>query len=758
MNPNAESDASGSDSATRPITAVLVGNPNAGKSTLFNHLTGLSQKVANFPGVTVETHEGQLRRSPVPITIIDVPGTYSLAANSPDEVAAIEVILGRRDFDGAATPPDVIVHVVDASNLERNLYLFSQLRELGRPLVIVLNMLDVAKRRGIEIDPDALAERLGATVVVTQGQKGVGIEDLSAAIIAKRAEGDVTEAHREFVVLEAFAPAVQQLLENSRELIRAKGGRELYAIEALRLIFDRGGFLERHLTAQLGPEFEKHLETARASIPSGRAASVIESEERHHWVSERLEGVIRHPAKSKPHLSERIDDVLMSRWTGLPIFAAIMLLLFQSIFSWAGPLMDLIDGTFGTLGEWAAGLLPDGMLQSLIVDGIIGGVGGVVIFLPQILILFLFIGLLEDCGYMARAAFLMDKLMSKCGLSGKSFIPMLSGFACAIPGIMAARVIEDRRDRLATILVVPLMTCSARLPVYAILIGTFIPEESYLGGLLGLQALTLFGLYVLGIVAAVAVAFLLKKTLLRGAPPTFVLELPSYKVPSFKTVLLRLFDRGKAFLMRAGTIILAISVIVWALSYFPHSSDVSEAHDQERQVVSERLEALPEADAAGRAALEEKLDDIDRREAGQHLRESYFGRLGHGVEPLFEPLGWDWRISMAAIASFPAREVIVATLGTIYNLGDEEDEESETLRTKLREAKWDGSDKPVFSVPIALSILVFFALCCQCGATVAMIKREANSWGWAWFAFGYMTALAYGAAFVAYQVSSHLLG
>jgi ferrous iron transport protein B len=353
---------------------------------------------------------------------------------------------------------------------------------------------------------------------------------------------------------------------------------------------------------------------------------------------------------------------------------------------------------------------------------------------------------------MARAAFIMDKVMSKCGLSGKSFIPMLSGFACAVPAIMAARVIESRRDRIATILVIPLMTCSARLPVYAILIGTFIPDVPLVGRLLGLQAATLFGLYVLGIVVAVAMAWVFKKTILRGATPPFVLELPSYKIPALGTVLLRLYDRAKAFLLRAGTIILTITIIVWALSYFPRSDEIAASFAQQRQETLGQLEALAGGEDARRTELEERISRLDKEEAGAYLRQSYFGRMGHFVAPVFEPLGWDWKISMAAVASFPAREVVVSTLGTIYNFEADAEEEPQQLGERLREERWPDSDRPVFTIPVALSIMVFFALCCQCGATVATIQRETSSWGWAWFTFAYMTGLAYVGALLTFQI------
>jgi ferrous iron transport protein B len=375
--------------------------------------------------------------------------------------------------------------------------------------------------------------------------------------------------------------------------------------------------------------------------------------------------------------------------------------------------------------------MPEGALRSLLVDGVVGGVGSVVAFLPQILLLFLFLGILEDCGYMARAAFLMDKVMASVGLSGKSFIPMLSGFACAVPAVMATRVIENRRDRLATMLVTPLMTCSARLPVYAVMISAFVPQRTVLGGWVRLSALTLLSLYLLGIVTAVAMAFLLKRTLLRGPAPPFVMELPSYKVPSLRVLLQRLRERAVAFLARAGTVILAMSIVVWALAYFPHG---------ERPAV---------APNAAHVAAVTADDDVAARAA--QLEGSALGRVGHALEPVFRPLGWDWRITVATLASFPAREGVVATLGTIFNLGDAENDPEGLERALAKARRADGS--PLFTLPVALSVMVFFALCCQCGATVATIRRETNSWGWAWFTFGYMTLLAYGASLVVFQGS-----
>jgi ferrous iron transport protein B len=423
--------------------------------------------------------------------------------------------------------------------------------------------------------------------------------------------------------------------------------------------------------------------------------------------------------------------------------------------------MGWIDSAFGALASWIEGSMPEGALRSLLADGVVAGVGGVVVFLPQILILFLFIAILEDCGYLARAAYLMDKLMVRVGLSGKSFIPLLSSFACAIPGVMATRVIENRRDRLTTILVAPLMSCSARLPVYVLLIGAFVPQREYLGGWIGLQGLTLFAMYLVGIVTAVVVALILKRTLLRGATPPFVMELPPYKIPGLIIVLSRMFDRGWAFVRRAGTLIVAVAIVVWALLYYPHDpAAVAESLSQQQAALEAQL-ADETLSPSQRDGLTQQLalhrDDAEREKLaqGEAQRQSLLGRMGRAIEPAVQPLGWDWRVASAVIASFPAREVVLGTLGVIYNLGDvaiDEEEGQTQLQSQLQIATWDGSNIPVFNLPVALSLMVFFALCAQCAATLAVIKRETNSWRWPLFTFAYMTGLAYLGALATYQI------
>jgi ferrous iron transport protein B len=738
---------------SEPVVALL-GNPNTGKSTLFNRLTGLSQKIGNYPGVTVEKKEGTLHLVSGTALLVDLPGTYSLAAQSPDERVTLEVLLGRQPGEPA---PDLVLHVVDACQLERNLYLLSHLSDLGLRTILVLNMSDAAQARGLAVDPALLTKRLGIPVVATQAHRGTGLDELRDVV-----ENELARSTRRTLPnsCEPFASLPQALREQVAELhtsCREASGEAIHEFEVLRALVDEGRPSERRLVDRLGEDFDRRLKQSRQTLAKVGSLPATESQARYSWIRERLGPSAPKAPERAPSFSERIDHVLTHRILGPLIFAAIMIVVFQAIFTGAQPLMNGIDAAFGTMQGWLTTALPVGHLRSLLVDGIVGGVGSVVIFLPQILILFFFIGLLEDSGYMARAAFIMDRLMVKCGLSGKSFIPMLSGFACAVPAIMATRVIEDRRNRLTTILVTPLMTCSARLPVYTILIGTFVPDSTLLGGLVGVQALTLFGLYLLGVVAAVAIAWVLRGTLLKGPTPPFLLELPSYKRPSLRSLALRLYDRTKAFIRRAGTIILAISIVVWALAYFPRSATVAADYEAEKERIEVTLASLPEGDGA-RDALEEELAALGYESAGAQLRQSALGRLGRGVEPVFRPLGWDWKISMAVIASFPAREVVVATLGTIYNLGEETDVESTSLRSRLREARWENTERKVFSLPVALSLMVFFALCCQCGATIATIKRETDSWGWAWFGFGYMTALAYVGAYLTYIVSGSILG
>lgn len=728
--------------SSNTIRVALVGNPNTGKSTLFTALAGVRQRVGNYPGVTVEKKLGHLRHGEHRFELIDLPGTYSLAPRSPDEMVTVDVLLGRRDN---ASPPDVVLSIVDASNLERNLFLVSQVLSLGLPTVVALNMVDLARERQIEIDTAALAERLGVPVIAVQANRRIGLDRLKEALV-QAAGGAAPPSH------DPFPTSFQQQVRELSEWLAPQQRLPHFLVE--RLLLDGDGYLEGELLNGAASEGVEKLRVARSSLAAaGCPTPAIEAMARYGWIARVLEGVVQRPDVHQATTSDRIDAVLTHKLWGTLVFAAAMAVLFSSIFIFAVPLMDAIDGAIGAVAKVVETTMPEGALRSLVVDGVIGGVGAVVVFLPQILILFLFIGLLEDCGYMARAAFLMDRLMAGVGLSGKSFIPLLSSFACAVPGIMATRVIENRRDRLTTILIAPLMSCSARLPVYVILIGAFVPARHYLGGIIGLQGLVLLAMYSIGIIVAIGVAWLLKKTLLRGETPPFVLELPSYKVPSLRTVAFRMAERGWAFLARAGTVIFAVTIVIWALAYYPRSSArVSAEMAAQRATIAHDPVALAEFDDP---------ENIAHLEASLHQRYSFLGRAGQWIEPVVRPLGWDWRIGCAVIASFPAREVVMGVLGVIYHLGPEVDVGSEgdqnRLQEKLRAARWDDSGEPVYHLPVALSIMVFFALCAQCAATLAVIRRETNSWRWPVFTFVYMTTLAYLGALLTYQIGVRLL-
>ncbi len=734
------------------FTVALIGNPNTGKSTLFTALAGVRQRVGNYPGVTVEKKLGGMHFEGRQFQLIDLPGTYSLAPRSPDEMVAVDVLLHRRDDTSRV---DAVLSIVDASNLERNLYLVSQVLELGLPTVVALNMTDIARSRGLTIDLERLRQRLGIPIIEIQANRRIGIDELKRAL-ASAAEAKPTERRSPFP--DAFQAETAQLQTSWS----ANGKRaELPRYLAERLLLDTSGYLQDALAndEHNGVAFEE-IKAARGRLSAaGLPVPAVEAQARYGWVAEVLSGVVTRPAKRPVSSSDRLDRFLTHKLWGTIVFAILMLIVFSSVFIFADPVMGLIDGWIGSLGEFVGNLVPEGPLQSLLVDGIIGGVGSVLIFLPQIVFLFFFLAVLEDCGYMARAAYLMDKLMVRVGLSGKSFIPLLSSFACAIPGVMATRVIENRRDRLTTILVAPLMSCSARLPVYAILIGAFIPATTVLG-FLPLQGVTLFAMYVLGMVVAAIVALVLKRTLLRGPTPPFVMELPTYKWPSLRNVLQRIGERAWSFIYRAGTLIFAVSVLIWAAAYYPRNSvEVSETLAPRRDALAAELEKLPE-DSPRHAELSEQLGDLENEIAAVYQRDSYLGRAGRWIEPAVRPLGWDWRIGCAAIASFPAREVVMGVLGVIYNLGGDldvgEESDQDRLGTRMKAAVWDDTGEPVYNIPVALSIMVFFALCAQCAATLVVISRETNSWRWPIFTFVYMTTLAYLGALLTYQIGMRL--
>lgn len=621
------------DMAVKPLRFALVGNPNSGKTALFNALTGSHQKVANYAGVTVERKEGRVTSSDGrSLNVLDLPGTYSLRARSLDEEVTRDVVLGQRAGEAV---PDVVVCVADATNLRLVLRLVLELKQVGLPMVMALNMYDIAQRQGLRIDLEGLSKSLGMPVVTTVATRKRGIDDLVAAV--------------------------------------------------------------QSVAAQSAPASQSQWQVPEAA--EIRAA---------HREAERLIKAHVRPPERPDTLTGKIDSVLLHPVAGLAILLGVLFVMFQAVFTWAAPGMDGIETLFGVIGVWVSSVLPDGLLQSLIVDGLIGGVGSVLVFLPQILIIFLFIIVLEDFGYMARAAFLMDKIMGGAGLHGRAFIPLLSSFACAIPGIMATRVIEAKRDRLTTILIAPLMTCSARIPVYVLVIAAFIPNET-VWGFVSLQGLVMFGLYAAGIVSALLVSLVVRKVFWRGAIQPFMMELPAYKVPDVKSVLFNLWLRAKIFIRRAGKIILPLMIIVWALATFPY----------------------PPEGATGPA--------IDY---------SFAGMIGKFLAPVFAPIGFGWQMVVALVPGMAAREVAVGVLGTVYAVAGAE-ENIGTLATVLSQ-DW--------SLATGLAFLAWYVFAPQCLPTLGVVRRETGSMKWTLIMVAYLFALAYLAAFIVYHTAVALGG
>lgn len=720
------------DPQSTPHRVALIGNPNTGKSTLFNALTGMQARVGNFPGVTVEKKVGKVQFENRSVELIDLPGTYSLSPRTLDEMVSVEVLLGQQPDVGEL---DAVVCIVDASNLERNLYLVSQVLDLGLPTILVLNMWDVAQTRQVSIDVEGLRQRLKIPVVICEAHRRMGVSDLRQAIV----HSDALPAPKR------FEPFPDAFYDECRQLEVHLGEKKppFYLVE--RLLLDAGGQIESQFVATHGSDIEGYLKEARERLSAASCrVPIVEAKSRYAWAREILAGIASIPRGRVRTRSDRIDAWLTHRVFGLVAFAAMMFVVFQALYTGAGPVMELIESAQSLASDQVASRMDPGPMRSLLTDGVIAGVGGVLVFLPQIALLFFFIALLEDCGYMARAAFVVDRLMTKLGLSGKSFVPLMSSFACAIPGVMATRVIESRRDRMITILIAPLMSCSARLPVYVLMTTLFVPGITYFGGAIGLRGIVLFVMSSLGVFVAIPVAWLLSKTFFKGEATPFVMELPSYKWPSSRIVFGRVFDRSKAFVVRAGTLIFATTVLVWAAGYFPGN------HDLQHQTEG-LIEQVDEDDA--------EFDELVTRQNELNARlieESYLGRAGHAIEPVVRPLGWDWKIGVGVLASFPAREVIISTLGTIYSLGGDVDEESDGLHAQLSSARHEDG-RPVFNTAVAASIMVFFALCAQCASTLMIIRRETNSWRWPLFSFAYMTGLAYVGTLLTYQVGMLLL-
>jgi len=709
------------------LAVALVGNPNTGKSTLFNALTGLRQRVGNYPGVTVARKSGLCDLGDGrKVELVDLPGLYSLAAASPDEQVVTDALAGKIAGERV---PDVIVLVADATNLLRNLFLASQLAELGRPAVLVLNQADVAREQGLRIDTAQLSARLGGIpVVLASAWKGEGVADVRRAI-ARAAD------ERRLLPPVIWPANIAAALAELTRAVAADTGSAVSSAEAQRLLFDTNATLPERLgwdKERRDPAIRAAREQVRRSGYNPLAAEPLVHYER---LRKALEGVVTE-GTGRAGRTAAVDRLLLHRVLGPILFLGIMLGMFASVFWLAkfpmGWIQAGVDALKGVVGP---SLDATPMLQSLVTDGLLGGVGAFLVFLPQILILFLFVGLLEDSGYMARAAFIMDRLFSWCGLNGKSFVPMLSGFACAIPGLLSTRTIEDPKARLATAFVVPFMSCSARFPVYALMCAAFI------GPLYGpgWESAVMVGMHCVGLLFAVPTAFVLTRLVLKVKPQPFVLELPRYQLPKPRDVLWRMWQNAAEFISKAGTVIFAITLVVWALSYFPRDPGVA---DRVRA-------AEPTASAEVLAA----------RTQAAYIEQSWMGRFGKAVQPVFDPCGFDWKITVGVLASFPAREVIVSTLGVTYSVGEGAEADSGHLQQAMRDAKWSTGPRagtPIFSLAAVLALMVFFALCSQCGPTVATLAQETGGWRWAVGSFLYMTALAWIVAALVYQLVSRL--
>lgn len=702
------------------LKVALVGNPNTGKSTLFNLLTGLNQKIGNFPGITVDKKTGFCRLpSGKTAEIIDLPGTYSLYPKSKDESIVFQVLADSKN----ASHPDIIVLVADSTNLRRNLLLFSQVADLGIPILLALNMADMAKKAGISIDVDKLAERLGVQVVNISARKGEGITVLKQAI----ANTTLVATQNASIDTKLFAP---QAIEAIKQKIGTDN--DYYALQVLHQ--------HEHLTFFTGQEQE---EIEAIEIGHGFDTVKLQGEEtvsRYRHLSKVLSDVVTDTVAAKKFiLTDKIDSILTHKVWGFLIFFAILFFIFNAIFSWSSVPMDLIEGGFAWLTEWGHQHLPAGVLTDLLMDGVVAGLGGIIIFIPQIAILFALISILEDTGYMARVTFMMDKVMRKFGLSGKSVVPMIGGIACAVPSIMSARNIENWKDRMITIMVTPLVSCSARLPVYTLLISLVVPDEK-VWGVFNLQALALMTMYFISIITAILVAWVFKFILKVKERSYFIMELPVYRMPRWANVLYTMYEKSKTFVIEAGKIIIAISIVLWVLSTYGPAKRY-EAIDAKY----DKIEATS-TDSVQLASLE-------RDKSSERLENSYAGILGRTIEPVIKPLGYDWKIGIALITSFAARESFVATMATIYSVEGGSDEAGELrLRDKIAAAKDPETGMPIFTFATAISLMLFYAFAMQCMSTVAIVYRETKSWKWPVIQLVYMTAMAYVAALVAYQL------
>lgn len=718
---------------TKTINIALVGNPNSGKTTLFNFATGKHERVGNYGGVTIDTKEAHVNHNGYKINVTDLPGTYSISEYSPEELYVREHITEKR--------PDIVVNVIDSSNLERNLFLTSQLIDMNIKVVIALNMYDELNRNGAKFDHNSLSKIIGIPIVTTVASKGEGIKDLFSKVIEVFENQDPNVRHAHLNYGTNIEEAITRI---KKEIKKNKTVCDLYypRFTAIKLLENDKSFTDQ--IAKI-PDTESILLQAEIEILElekeyKEKSETVIADAKYGFINGVLKETYKREPLNKKQRSHSLDYILTHKYLGFPIFIFFLWAMFQVTFSLGSYPMDWIDAGVGELGNLAGAIIPEGSLHDLIVDGIIGGVGGVIVFLPNILILFFCISLMEDTGYMARAAFIMDKLMHKIGLHGKSFIPLIMGFGCNVPAVMATRTLENRKDRILTMIILPFMSCSARLPVYVLLISAFFPNN---------QGLVLLSIYLIGILLAILAALVFKKIFFAKQDIPFVMELPPYRIPTLRNTIVHMWGKSVQYLTKMGTVILAASIVIWALGYFPREVNFSKDYDSITQNISENVSLSP-------TEKEEQIAQIEVDKESERMENSYIGKLGHFITPVIEPLGWDWKIGVSIITGLAAKEIVIGSMGVLYQSDMEADETSVNLKNRLQEQVFTSgpnTGQKVFSPVVAFSLMLFVLIYFPCVAVIAAIKKEAN-WKWASFTMVYTTILAWIVAFAAFHIGN----